>query len=210
MLLVLGDVSANGFELTKTRWVSVLHQFHGILGPFIDLPFHVVLGDRDVGECSKLDSRSVHWMSRSFPGLDSSGCGGFEISNVSFVSLNAVALLCGNNKLRFSVEKAIETESIDLRMEMEDTSDVMDDYGNFEVFPDRFRWRKNALSSGSGPVLLLHFPLHRPANDSGREGNSFEKATTSFLHASNAVGTRWMSMLTSIVMIFYSFIVRPS
>lgn len=37
-------------------------------------------------------------------------------SNASFVSLNALALLCGNNKLRFSAEMVIERESIDLRM----------------------------------------------------------------------------------------------
>eukprot|EP00257_Ricinus_communis_P024005 XP_015584140.1 metallophosphoesterase 1 isoform X1 [Ricinus communis] len=190
MLLVLGDLSAKGFELTKTKWVSILHQFHGILGPFLELPFHVVLGDRDIGECSKLDSRSVHWISRSFPGLDSSGCGGFEISNVSFVSLNSVALLCGNNKLRFSVERTIETESLDLRMEMEGASKVMDDCGNLRELPDSFRWRENTMSSGSGPVLLVHFPLHRIANDSCMGGNGFEKATSSFLHASNALEHR--------------------
>ncbi|CAK7327004.1 unnamed protein product [Dovyalis caffra] len=41
------------------------------------------------------------------------GCSGaIDIVNVSFVSLNAVALLCGNNKLRFGVEKVVGMERI--------------------------------------------------------------------------------------------------
>lgn len=159
MLLVLGDVSAKGFKLTRSKWVSVLHQFHGILGPFIELPFHVVLGDRDVGECSGLDADSVYWLARSFPGLDSSGCGAFEISNVSFVSLNAVALLCGNNNLRFSVEKVVESERL-----------AMDGSGKFPEISDSIGWRENAMPSGSGPVLLLHFPLHPTVNDNCKKG----------------------------------------
>ncbi|KAE8731261.1 Calcineurin-like metallo-phosphoesterase superfamily protein, putative isoform 2 [Hibiscus syriacus] len=88
MLLVLGDVSAKGSELSRTKW--------------------------DVGQCSGLRTNSVNWIARNFPGLDSSGCGAFEISNISFVSLNAAALLCGKS--------------------------------------DDFRWRVNAMKSGSGNV----------------------------------------------------------
>ncbi|KAL5555655.1 hypothetical protein UlMin_037891 [Ulmus minor] len=69
MLVVLGDVSAKGSELTKMKWLS---------------------------------SKSVSWIARRFIGLDSAGCGAFEISNVRFLSLNAVALLCGNNNLGFA------------------------------------------------------------------------------------------------------------
>lgn len=154
MLLVLGDVSAKGSELTRSDWLPVLDRFHQMLGPFLGVPFHVLLGDRDVGECSGLDTGSVDWIAGNFPGLDSSGCGAFEISNISFLSLNAVALLCGNNKLRFSVEKVIETESIDLRMEAKGSAEAVHDFSNFA-------WREKAMSSKSGPVLLLHFPLHR-------------------------------------------------
>ncbi|KAM7253262.1 hypothetical protein ACFE04_025880 [Oxalis oulophora] len=139
MLLVLGDVSAKGSELTKSERLYVVDQFHEILGPLLSLPFHVVVGDRDVGHCDRIDSKSMYWLSNNFPGLDSVGCGAFEISNVSFVSLNSVSLLCGDNKLRFSVEKVIERESV-----------YMQSQGDSE-------------SSGFGPVLLLHFPLHRPA-----------------------------------------------
>ncbi|KAJ6405200.1 hypothetical protein OIU84_013220 [Salix udensis] len=185
MLLVMGDVSARGSTLTRGKWVSVLHQFHGMLGPFIELPFHVVLGDMDVGGCSGLDSNSVYWIARSFPGLDSSGCGGFDIDNVSFVSLNAVALLCGSNKLRFSVEKAVEMERIDSWM---DTEKEMDDYGEFTKISDSFGRRKDSVSSGLGPVLLLHFPLHRAADSGGcKEGNIVRKAPVPLRQNLNAL-----------------------
>ncbi|KAJ4844261.1 hypothetical protein Tsubulata_041355 [Turnera subulata] len=158
MLLILGDVAAKGSRLSRTQWISVLHQFHRVLGPFLDLPFHVVLGDRDVGDCGGLDHDSVYWIARSFPGLDSSGCGAFEIGNVSFVSLNAVALLCGDNVLRFSVEKAIE---------MERNGYGLDDSRKFGEVTDKFGLGgNNGLSSGSNPVLLLHMPLHRTVNES--------------------------------------------
>lgn len=161
MLLVLGDVSAKGSELTRSKWLPVVDQFHQMLGPFLGLPFHALLGDRDVGECSGLNAKSVNWISGNFPGLDSAGCGAFEIGNISFVSLNAVALLCGNNKLRFSVEKTIERESIDLRMEAKGTAEATDNSGKSNDMYRNFAWRENAIPSRSGPVLLLHFPLHQ-------------------------------------------------
>ncbi|KAG8503899.1 hypothetical protein CXB51_001868 [Gossypium anomalum] len=173
MLLVLGDVSAKGSELSRTKWLSVLHQFDNMLGPFLDLPLHVILGDRDVGECSGLCANSVNWIARNFPGLDSSGCGAFKISNISFVSLNAVALLCGNNKLRFDVEKAIERESVDLQMEIEGMDEANNGFGMFSEMSNDFRWRVNAMKSGSGPVLLLHFPLYQSGKTHIAEGSTF-------------------------------------
>ncbi|RWR78464.1 metallophosphoesterase 1-like protein isoform X1 [Cinnamomum micranthum f. kanehirae] len=161
MLIVLGDVSAKGSELTDSKWLSVLQQFQRIMGPFLGLPLHIVLGDRDVGECCKLNAKSVDWIASSLPGLDSGGCGVFEISNVSFVSLNAVALLCGNNDLRFSMEKFIERESLDLRNHVKDTKEGLNEPNEREDDFSNFHWRENSVSSGSGPVLLLHFPLHR-------------------------------------------------
>ncbi|KAH8516039.1 hypothetical protein H0E87_004448 [Populus deltoides] len=155
----MGDVSARGSTLTRGKWVSVLHQFHEMLGPFIELPFHVVLGDMDVGGCSGLDSNSVYWIARSFPGLDSSGCGAFDIDNVSFVSLNAVALLCGNNKLRFSVEKAVEMERIG--SSWMDSEKEMGDCGEFTKTSDSFGRRKDLVSSGLGPVLFIFHCIER-------------------------------------------------
>ncbi|XVE95338.1 hypothetical protein REPUB_Repub02eG0088400 [Reevesia pubescens] len=182
MLLVLGDVSANGLELSRSKWLSVLNQFDHMLGPFLDLPLHVILGDRDVGECTGLDAKSVNWIARSFPGLDSSGCGTFEISNVSFVSLNAVALLCGNNRLRFDVEKVIERESVDLQMEIKGTAEAKNESGIFRELSYDFGWRENAMTSGSGPVLLLHFPLYQSGNTYFREGSTFKFTIDPFGH----------------------------
>uniref|UniRef100_A0A1D1XDH9 Metallophosphoesterase 1 n=1 Tax=Anthurium amnicola TaxID=1678845 RepID=A0A1D1XDH9_9ARAE len=164
MLIVLGDVSAKGFKITNSKWLSLLQQFQRMLGPFLGLPLHIVLGDRDIGVCTNINEKSVGHIANHLPGLDSSGCGTFEISNISFVSLNAVALLCRNNNLRFSVEKVIESESLDLRtrakgMEEEAVS------GQLSCFSD-FCWRENVASAGSGPVLLLHFPLHRTTRSS--------------------------------------------
>ncbi|KAK2998959.1 hypothetical protein RJ639_023225 [Escallonia herrerae] len=167
LLLVLGDLSARGAELTISEWSSVLQQFHSLLGPFLGLPFQVILGDRDMGKCSDLNARSVR-IARNFPGLDSAGCGAFKISNISFLSLNAVALLCGNNELRHSVEKAVEQESIELRMESKHMKEVVNESGEIRSPASEVGWRENAMSSGSGPVLLLHFPLHCTAKNQWR------------------------------------------
>lgn len=172
MLLVLGDVSARGAKLTRSNWSSVIQQFYGMLGPFLGLPYHVLLGDRDIGGCSDLNSRSVSWISSNFPGLDSSGCATFEIRNTSFVSLNTVALLCGDNSLRFSVEKTVETESTELQWETEQTKQLLQVPKDITL--KDFSWRENALSSGSGPVLLLHMPLHLRPNNC-RESNMYDE-----------------------------------
>ncbi|GFZ10071.1 hypothetical protein Acr_21g0006700 [Actinidia rufa] len=88
MLLVLGDLSAKGSELTRSR---------------------------DIGDCGKLNAISVNWLASNLPGLDSAW------------------LWCLRN--------------CEYRMTSGD-----------------FGWRENAMSSGSGPVLLLHFPLHWTGN----------------------------------------------
>ncbi|KAK6938174.1 hypothetical protein RJ641_031682 [Dillenia turbinata] len=130
MLLVLGDVSAKGVELTES--------------PFLGFPCHVILGDRDVGECSGLNANNISWLACKFPGLDSTGCSSFEISNIISVSLNAVALLCGNNDLRFGVERVIEWESV--------TASV-DESASFVERLHEVAWRKIPVSYRSAPVL---------------------------------------------------------
>uniref|UniRef100_A0A2N9ED52 Calcineurin-like phosphoesterase domain-containing protein n=1 Tax=Fagus sylvatica TaxID=28930 RepID=A0A2N9ED52_FAGSY len=164
MLLVLGDVSAKGSELTKSEWASVLHQFHGLLGPFIDLPYHVILGDRDIGECSELNVKSINWITSNFPGLDLAGCGAFEISNISFVSLNAVALLCA-------------TEEMNKASQLRETD-------------HNFGWKENTISSGSGPVLLLHFPLHQTADINCSGVNALKRTLKLSRESSNTLGSR--------------------
>ncbi|XVE60461.1 hypothetical protein DITRI_Ditri05aG0130400 [Diplodiscus trichospermus] len=194
MLLVLGDVSAHGSELSKSKWLSVLHQFDHMLGPFLELPLHVILGERDVGKCSDLDAKFVNWIARNFPGLDSSGCGAFEISNISFVSLNAIALLCGNSRLQFDVEKVIERESVYLQTEIKGNAEANNESGMLirELSSD-FGWRENAMTPGSGPVLLLHFPLHRFGSTNFMEGGTFKSIIDPSGHGSASVESRGFS-----------------
>uniref|UniRef100_A0A8R7V5W8 Calcineurin-like phosphoesterase domain-containing protein n=1 Tax=Triticum urartu TaxID=4572 RepID=A0A8R7V5W8_TRIUA len=161
MIIVLGDISARGSEHNESKWIAVLEQFEGILGQYSSLPLHIVLGDKDVGECSSLDGKLVHRMAKHLPGLDSSGCGAFEFSNTSFVSLNAVALLCGDNMLRFSVEKVMEKESHHFqkkRLNGAYHSPLGSENGEGV---GAHSWRQNSMTLGSGPVLLLHIPLHK-------------------------------------------------
>ncbi|KAF0922187.1 hypothetical protein E2562_027783 [Oryza meyeriana var. granulata] len=197
-IVVLGDISAKGFELTESKWIDVLEQFEGILGQYSALPLYIALGDKDVGGCANLDNSFVHRVTKHLPGLDSSGCGTFEIGNVSFVSLNAVALLCGNNPLRFSIEKVIEKENHHFQQK------VVNEAGYFSlgsVEREGFTWRQNNMESGSGPVVLLHFPLyksHEPDNSDGEaigvhkfsEGTVSELPVSSSLKERGAIGRR--------------------
>lgn len=192
MLFVLGDVSARGSYLARSKWSSVVQQFQRTLGPFNSHPFHVLLGDRDVGECSKLNPISVRRMARSFPGSDSAGCGAFEVSNISFVSLNAVALLCGNTELRFKVETVIERESIDLQMETGSTREMMTCPNELRENFLSFGWRENAVSAGSGPVVLLHFPLHRKEVSSFVEGNPPKRSSKTSWQISRRLESRFV------------------
>ncbi|RWW71528.1 hypothetical protein BHE74_00020727 [Ensete ventricosum] len=161
MLVVLGDISAKGWVLTDSKWLTVLQQFYRILGPVGGLPLHIALGDRDIGKCSELDEQFINQVSSNLPGLGSSGCSAFEIGNISFVSLNAVALLCGNNDLRFGVEKVVERESIALRNPVKEAAKKVSEPTMMTQGSNNFHWRDNHMESGSGPVLLLHFPLYR-------------------------------------------------
>ncbi|PNX77710.1 hypothetical protein L195_g033679, partial [Trifolium pratense] len=187
LLIVLGDVSAKGSKLTKSKWVSVLHQFYQMLGPFVDLPFHAILGDRDIGECSDLDANNVNWISRKLPGLDRSGCGAFEIGNVSFVSLNSVALLCDNSSLRFDVEKVIERESLELREETEAATKMTNHSNLSRDVNYNFFWRESTVLSGSGPVLLLHLPLDQTRNKQYSGNDAFERSSNTFIERLNLV-----------------------
>ncbi|KAL4356153.1 hypothetical protein HN51_027528 [Arachis hypogaea] len=183
LLLVLGDVSAKGSELTRSKWTSVLQQFYQILGPFVDLPFHAVLGDRDIGDCSDLDLNKVNWISSKLPGLDPSGCGAFEINNISFVTLNAVALLCGNNSLRFGIEKVIERESLEF---LNETGGINDSINTTDANYN-FMWRVHSMPSGSGPVILLHFPLKQTGNQRQGGIDTLKRSPISLIEGLNEV-----------------------
>lgn len=185
MLVVLGDISANGWKSTNKQWFSVLHQFQDMLGP-IGVPLYIVVGDRDIGGCSETN-RLIDCAANNLPGLESTACGSFSVSSVDFVSLDAIALACDRDDLRFSVERVIETESTELLLrhqeEEEETNTVelqqemfqdeeANGFGACEeveatseeeaaVSKEQFLWRQNAFPAGSGPVVLLHLPLHR-------------------------------------------------
>jgi hypothetical protein len=163
MIIVLGDISAKGSEQNESKWVAVLEQFEGILGQYSSLPLHIVLGDKDVGGCSSLDGQLVHRISKHLPGLDSSGCGAFEISNISFLSLNAVALLCGDNKLRFSVEKVMEMQSYRFQRKRVNGAE----HYSLGSESGQDSWKENSMNSGSGPVILVHIPLHKSGKSHG-------------------------------------------
>lgn len=189
MLVVLGDISANGWKSTNKQWFSVLHQFQDMLGPSIGVPLYIVVGDRDVGGCNQMNG-IVDCAANSLPGLESTACGSFSVSNVNFVSLNAIAMACDRDDLRFSVERVIETESTELQLwhqEEEEEKEIntvelqqerfqeeeAKGFGACEedaeatseeeatVPKEQFSWRQNAAPAGSGPVVLLHLPLHR-------------------------------------------------
>jgi ethanolamine phosphate phosphodiesterase len=154
---VLGDISAGGSKLTEGKWFALLQKFQQMMGHYVGLPLHIVLGDRDVGECEKLDQKFVRELTSKLPGLDSAGCGVFEINNIRFVSLNAVGLLCGDNDLRFSIEKVMERENLDMRKQLKAPIEADADIPNLYNSP----WRENGIQSDSGPIVLLHIPLHR-------------------------------------------------
>lgn len=166
MLVVLGDVSAKGNQLSRSKWLSVLHQLQHILGPFLGLPLHIVLGDKDIGNCNELDLKLVGQISSSLPRLDSAACGAFDVKNISFISLNAIAMLCKND-LRFHVEKVIE------RMNYEPQRLAIN--GNDRSFGpdqnDKKLQRGEDPTSGAGPVLLLHFPLHKTIDKNNKWKN---------------------------------------
>jgi len=98
ILIVLGDIFANGWKSTNKQWFSVLHQFQDMMDPSISVPLYIVVGDRDVGGYSETN-RLVDCAANSLPRLKSTACGSFSVSNVNFVSLNAIATACDQDNL---------------------------------------------------------------------------------------------------------------
>ncbi|KAJ4761538.1 Metallophosphoesterase 1 [Rhynchospora pubera] len=162
MLVVLGDISAMGSALSDAQWSSVLHQFYNILGPHFSLPLHILPGDRDMGKCSQLRTNILTLTADHMPALDSAGCSTFQIANVSFVSLNSMALLCENDDLRFGVEKVVERVSVEFQRRAGVQMDRGIDFVEEVEMSADFQWRETGMTSGTGPVVLLHFPLYRP------------------------------------------------
>ncbi|XP_010269206.1 PREDICTED: metallophosphoesterase 1-like isoform X3 [Nelumbo nucifera] len=184
-LLLLGsEAGYTNIYFRDSFTAKFFRQLQRMLGPFLGLPLHIVLGDRDIGECSKINAKFVNRIASNFPGLDSAGCGSFEVSNISFVSLNAVALLCGDNDLRFGVEKIIEKESVDLQTHTNAATEIANETTNSETNFSNFVWRENTMLSGSGPVLLLHFPLHSTLNSNCAAVNALNQSPSPCHHKS--------------------------
>ncbi|KAJ0975092.1 hypothetical protein J5N97_017057 [Dioscorea zingiberensis] len=173
MIIVLGDLSAGRSDMKVEKWLNELQDFQWMLGPFVGLPVHVVFGERDIGRCGELDEEFIGRIAGYLPGLDSAGCGVFEMRNVTFVSLNGVALQCRDDRLRFGVERVIERESMELSSRVKEIDGDGDGDG-VEIGVDEFRWRDNGVESGSGPVVLVHFPLHRMGRDYSRGTGAVE------------------------------------
>ncbi|KAI0495482.1 hypothetical protein KFK09_021783 [Dendrobium nobile] len=182
MLVILGDIAAKRLELGNGDWLVVLQQLKRVIGPFDGVPLVVGLGERDVGECSELDEESVAKIANHLPGLDRTGSASFRFENVSFFLINDVALLCNENALRFGVEKLIETESFDLREQSKNSLLEAAVSDEINILSDGFPTLKSYPPSGSGPVLLLHFPLSRAAEKNIERNNTLNENLQKFEH----------------------------
>jgi hypothetical protein len=87
-----------------------------------------------------------------------------------------------------------------------DSEKEMGDCGEFTKTSDSFGRRKDLVSSGLGPVLLLHFPLHRAENGGCKEGNIVRKAPMPLRQGLNALeSSRWVQFLHMLIsMDFFS------
>jgi hypothetical protein len=142
-LLILGDLSDWGRKSTDEQWKSVVDRFRKIAKPYLGLPFHVSVGNHDIGDFYQVTPALARRFASSFPGLDETGSSTFVIRNVSFVALNAMALACDGCPMHTSMERVVE----DMRESLQ-TFPSMDGVG---AAAERFQ----------KPVLLLHLPLYR-------------------------------------------------
>lgn len=152
-LLVLGDISDWGRKSTKQQWESVVQRFHDMLQPFLGLPIHVTVGNHDVGDFYQLTPTLLRQFVNSFPGLDDTGSDVFAIRNISFVSLNAMALACDDCPLHSSMQRVVGNAKATLEKGFSSTVSSKS-AGQM----DSTSFDRNALQK---PVLLLHLPLHR-------------------------------------------------
>lgn len=134
-LLVLGDVSDWGRKSSKEEWQSVVRRFKDIAMPLLSLPHHVLPGNHDIGDYYQITPTLLQHFVDTFPSLDNTGSRAFTIRNISFVSLNAMALACDECPSYNSMKMTVEQLKAALQT---DTDDAFD-----------------------RPVLLTHLPVHR-------------------------------------------------
>eukprot|EP00250_Pteridium_aquilinum_P018973 c24245_g1_i2 orf=226-846(+) len=49
-LLILGDISDWGRKSTEEQWGLVMRRFKDMVKPFLGLPYHVIVGNHDIGD----------------------------------------------------------------------------------------------------------------------------------------------------------------
>ena len=141
-LLILGDLSDWGRKSTDEQWKSVVHRFVKVAKPFLGLPYHVSVGNHDIGDFYQVTPALIHRFARSFPGLDETGSSTIMIKNVSFVSLNAMALACDGCPMHASMQNVVEDVKKNLQ------------------FPT-VKGLGTSASRFRKPILLSHLPLYR-------------------------------------------------
>eukprot|EP00250_Pteridium_aquilinum_P018972 c24245_g1_i1 orf=226-1452(+) len=151
-LLILGDISDWGRKSTEEQWGLVMRRFKDMVKPFLGLPYHVIVGNHDIGDYYQVTPTLLRRFVNSFPGLDETASAAFTIRNISFVSVNAMALACDVCPTFSSAQKAVEQfkAALDLSgiQSSEDTQQT-----NLQTHSTRNAFKR--------PVLLTHLPLYR-------------------------------------------------
>eukprot|EP00249_Psilotum_nudum_P005880 c19299_g1_i3 orf=850-1653(+) len=79
-----------------------------MLLPYSDALIHVAVGNHDVGDYYEMSPSLLQRFVVSFPDLDETGSSLFMVENVTFISLNAMALACENCPSHFAVKGLVD------------------------------------------------------------------------------------------------------
>ncbi|KAI5060383.1 hypothetical protein GOP47_0024803 [Adiantum capillus-veneris] len=150
-LLVLGDVSDWGRKSTKEQWHSVILRFKDMTMPFSGLPFHVLPGNHDVGDYYQITTSLMQQFVDAFPGLDDTGNEVFMIRNITFISLNAMALACEECPLYNTLKKVVEHLEVVLQTAVQSAEHTQQ--ADLPIHSPEY--------ASTRPILLTHLPLYR-------------------------------------------------
>lgn len=154
-LLVLGDISDWGRKSTEEQWKSVVDRFNDMAKPFLGLSYHVSAGNHDIGDFYQITPTLLHRFVNTFPGLDETGSAIFTIRNISFVSLNAMALACDACPMHGSMQKVVEVAQSALQTGSNGSQQLTEYTGQMDSTTS------SSANAFQRPVLLLHLPLYR-------------------------------------------------
>ncbi|MCO5557992.1 hypothetical protein L7F22_011566 [Adiantum nelumboides] len=150
-LLVLGDISDWGRKSTKEQWHSLVLRFKDMTMPYLGLPFYVLPGNHDIGDYYQITPSLLQQFVEAFPSLDDAGNEVFMIRNISFASLNAMALACEECPSYSTTKNVVE------RLEIALQTDVLSsEYTQQNGLPIH-----SSEDASERPVLLTHLPLYR-------------------------------------------------